>query len=80
MNTKYTLASFGLTLGLAVAAAAPALAAPAAPEPISVIGKIVPCLDVDEGELSALITVPLASINVKTSGGSVRVDAPEAGE
>lgn len=35
MNTKYTLASFGLTLGLAVAAAAPALAAPAAPEPIS---------------------------------------------
>lgn len=35
MNTKYTLAGFGLTLGLAVAAAAPALAAPAAPEPIS---------------------------------------------
>lgn len=35
MNTKYALAGFGLTLGLAVAAAAPALAAPAAPEPIS---------------------------------------------
>lgn len=36
MNTKYTLAGFGLTLGLAVAAAAaPALAAPATPEPIS---------------------------------------------
>ena len=34
MNTKYTLASFGLTMGLAVAAAAPALAAPT-PEPIS---------------------------------------------
>lgn len=49
-------------------------------QPLSVIGKIVPCLDVDEGELSALITVPLASITVKTSGGSARVDAPEAGE
>lgn len=35
MNTKYTLAGFGLTLGLAVAAAAPALAAPATPDPIS---------------------------------------------
>ena len=36
MNTKYTLAGFGLTLGLAVAAAAaPALAAPATPEPIT---------------------------------------------
>lgn len=36
MNTKYTLAGFGLTVGLAVAAAAaPALAAPASPEPIS---------------------------------------------
>lgn len=35
MNSKYVLASFGLTLGLAVAAAAPALAAPATPEPIS---------------------------------------------
>ena len=49
-------------------------------QPLSVIGKIVPCLDVEEGELSALITIPLASITVKTSGGSVRVDAPEAGE
>lgn len=36
MTTKYTLAGFGLTVGLAVAAAAaPALAAPTAPEPIS---------------------------------------------
>lgn len=35
MNTKYALAGFGLTLGLAVAAAAPALAAPTSPEPIS---------------------------------------------
>lgn len=35
MNTKYTLAGLGLTMGLAVAAAAPALAAPTAPEPIS---------------------------------------------
>ena len=36
MNTKYALAGFGLTVGLAVAAAAaPALAAPASPEPIS---------------------------------------------
>lgn len=36
MNTKYALAGFGLTLGLAVAAAAaPALAAPTTPEPIS---------------------------------------------
>lgn len=39
-------------------------------QPLSVIGKIVPCL----------ITVPLASITVKTPSGSVRVDAPEAGE
>jgi len=36
MNTKYTLACFGITVGLAVAAAAaPALAAPTSPEPIS---------------------------------------------
>lgn len=49
-------------------------------QPLSVIGKIVPCLDIDEGELSALITIPLASITVKTPNGSVRVDAPEAGE
>ena len=36
MNTKYTLAGLGLTVGLAVAAAAaPALAAPATPEPIT---------------------------------------------
>lgn len=35
MNIKYALAGFGLTLGLAVVAAAPALAAPASPEPIS---------------------------------------------
>lgn len=35
MNTKYALAGFGLTVGLAVAAAAPALAAPTSPEPIS---------------------------------------------
>ena len=35
-TTKYTLAGLGLTMGLAVAAAAaPALAAPASPEPIS---------------------------------------------
>lgn len=34
MNIKYTLAGFGLTVGLAVAAAAPALAAPTTPEPI----------------------------------------------
>lgn len=49
-------------------------------QPISVIGKVVPCLDVEESELSALITIPLASITVKTSGGSVRIDVPEAGE
>lgn len=49
-------------------------------QPISVIGKVVPCLDVEEGELSALITIPLASITVKTAGGSVRVDKPEASE
>lgn len=36
MNTKHALAGFGLTVGLAVtAAAAPALAAPTSPEPIS---------------------------------------------
>ena len=36
INPKYTLAGFGLTVGIAVAAAAaPALAAPTAPEPIS---------------------------------------------
>ena len=34
-TTKYTLAGFGLTVGIAVAAAAPALAAPTNPEPIS---------------------------------------------
>lgn len=49
-------------------------------QPISVIGKVVPCLDVEEGELSAVITIPLASITVKTAGGSVRVDKPEASE
>lgn len=49
-------------------------------QPLSVIGKIVPCLDVEEGELSALITIPLASITVKNPSGSVRVDAPEVGE
>lgn len=35
MNTKYALAGLGLTVGLAVAAAAPALAAPTSPEPIT---------------------------------------------
>lgn len=35
MNTKYALAGLGLTVGLAVAATAPALAAPTTPEPIS---------------------------------------------
>lgn len=36
MNTKYALAGLGLTMGLAIAAAAaPALAAPTSPEPIS---------------------------------------------
>ena len=35
INPKYTLAGLGLTVGLAVAAAAPALAASATPEPIS---------------------------------------------
>lgn len=49
-------------------------------QPLSVIGKVVPCLDVEEGELSALITLPLSSITVKNPSGSVRVDAPEAGE
>lgn len=49
-------------------------------QPLSVIGKVVPCLDVEGGELSALVTIPMASIIVKTPGGSVRVDAPEAGE
>lgn len=34
-TTKHTLTGLGLTVGLAVAAAAPALAAPTAPEPIS---------------------------------------------
>lgn len=49
-------------------------------QPLSVIGNIVPCLDVEEGELTALVTLPLSSITVKTPGGSVRVDAPGAGE
>lgn len=49
-------------------------------QPLSVIGKIVPCLDVEEGELSALITLPLSSITVKNPSGSVRADASEAGE
>ena len=47
MNTKYALAGFGLTLGLAVAAAAPALADPTSPEPISaLVTKVTPHLTV----------------------------------
>lgn len=50
--------------------------------PISVVGDIVPRLDLGDGEdgLTAFLTIPLSSITVKTPSGSVRVDAPEAGE
>lgn len=50
--------------------------------PISVVGDIVPRLDLGNGEdgLTAFLTIPLASVTIKTSIESVRVDAPEAGE
>lgn len=48
--------------------------------PITVIGDIHPHLAADEALLTATVTLPLSSITVKTPGGSVRVDAPEAGE
>lgn len=48
--------------------------------PITVIGDPRPNLTADEGLLTVTVTLPLSSITVKTPGGSVRVDAPEAGE
>ena len=48
--------------------------------PITVIGDPRPHLAADEGLLTVTVTLPLSSITVKTFGGSVRVDAPEAGE
>ena len=48
--------------------------------PITVIGDHRPNLAADEGHLTVTVTLPLSTITVKTPGGSVRVDAPEAGE
>ncbi len=48
--------------------------------PITVIGDIRPHLAADEGLLTVTVTLPLSSITVKNPSGSVRVDAPEAGE
>lgn len=46
--------------------------------PITTIGEIQPHLSEIDGFLS--VTLPLSSITVKNPSGSVRVDAPEAGE
>lgn len=46
--------------------------------PITTMGEIQPHLSEIDGFLS--VTLPLSSITVKTPSGSVRVDAPEAGE
>lgn len=48
--------------------------------PITVLGDIRPRFAADESLLTATVTLPLSSITVKTPGGSVRFDAPEAGE
>lgn len=50
--------------------------------PITTIGEIQPHLSEIDGFLSVTVTVtlPLSSITVKNPSGSVRVDAPEAGE
>lgn len=48
--------------------------------PIITIGEIQPHLSEIDGFLSVTVTLPLSSITVKNPSGSVRVDAPEAGE
>ena len=48
--------------------------------PITIIGEIQPHLSEIDGFLSVTVTLPLYSITVKNPRGSVRVDAPEAGE
>lgn len=48
--------------------------------PITAMGEIQPHLSEIDGFLSVTVTLPLSSITVKNPRGSVRVDAPEAGE
>ena len=74
MNTKYALACFGLTVGLAVAAAAPALAAPTTPEPISA--------QVTKATSASRQTTSEVTVEGtwQTPRLTVGVDAPEAGE
>lgn len=48
--------------------------------PITTIGEIQPRLSEIDGFLSVTVTLPLSSITVENPSGSVRVDAPEAGE
>ena len=48
--------------------------------PITIIGEIQPHLSEIDGFLSVTVTLPLSSITVENPSGSVRVDAPEAGE
>lgn len=48
--------------------------------PITLIGDIQPHLALEDGLLTVTVTLPLSSITTKTTGGSVRIDAPEAGE
>lgn len=48
--------------------------------PITTLGEIQPHMSEIDGPLSATVTILLSSITVKAPGGSVRVDAPEAGE
>lgn len=49
--------------------------------PITTMGEIQPHLSEIDGFLSVTVTLPLSSsITVKNPSGSVRVDAPEAGE
>ena len=42
--------------------------------------NVQPHLSEIDGFLSVTVTLPLSSITVKNPSGSVRVDAPEAGE
>lgn len=49
-------------------------------QPITTMGEIQPHLSEIDGFLSVTVTLPLSSITVKNPSGSVRIDAPEAGE
>lgn len=48
--------------------------------PITTRGELQPHLSEVGGVLSVTVTLLLSSITVKNPSGSVRVDAPEAGE